>query len=121
MFATGSPVTLGISKIDLMSNNLYTNSSETPNYPLPPTFDDVYIYGTINNYRMPSYHRLDLAINHSKTLKRGITTWSFSIYNVYNRKNPYFLFFAEDENKKTQLYKFTLFPIIPSISYSFKF
>ena len=70
---------------------------------------------------MPNYHHLDLAINHSKTLKRGIATWSLNIYNVYNRKNPYMLFYQRTNSNKLVLNKMTLFPIIPSISYSFKF
>ena len=121
VYASGTPITLGISKINLIEYDK-GGSSHLPNYPVT-NFRDISIYGTINNYRMPNYHRLDLAINSTKQKKRGTRTVSFSIYNVYNRKNAYFLYFGKDENdrSRTRLYKFTLFPIIPSISYSFKF
>ena len=75
-----------------------------------------------NNYRMPAYHRLDFGINFHKQKKRGIRTWNISIYNVYNRKNPFFL--DTTTNKETNsltLKQISLFPILPSISYSYKF
>jgi len=86
------------------------------------------IYSEKNAYRLKPYHRLDLAINFNKTTLWGESAWSFSIYNAYNRKNPYFYFWDQSENKTSadeygslQLYLFSYFPIIPSISYSFSF
>lgn len=79
-----------------------------------------------NNYRMPDYHRMDIAMNFHKQKKHGIRTWNISIYNVYNRKNPFLIytgynsFFGEYSNRK-QLLKLSLFPIIPSFSWSFQF
>ncbi len=72
----------------------------------------------MNTFRMRDYHRLDLAINFVKGKKRGIRTWSFNIYNLYNRQNPYF-YFSKNVNGVWQIYQQSLFPIIPSFSYSF--
>ncbi|PID93402.1 MAG: hypothetical protein CSA95_07965 [Bacteroidetes bacterium] len=79
-----------------------------------------------NNYRMPAYHRLDFSVNYHKKKKRGTATWSASIYNVYNRKNPFFLYqtYQDDimgSSSHKVLKSISLFPIIPSISYSFNF
>lgn len=84
-----------------------------------------------NNYRFNTYHRLDLGINFHKQKKHGIRTWSFGIYNAYNHMNPFMVSINE---KKTydpatngytkvvrHLTQTTLFPIIPSVSYSYKF
>lgn len=77
-----------------------------------------YYYGEKNNYRLPAYHRLDLSLVYKKQKKRGKSVWQLGIYNTYCRKNIFFLYYKNDGK---DLYKFTLFPIIPSISYSFKF
>ena len=82
-----------------------------------------------NNYRLPSYQRLDLGANFHKQKKHGIRTWSFSVYNASNRMNPFFVYPDYDyiyynngtmESSKS-LKKITIFPIIPSVSYSYKF
>ena len=79
-----------------------------------------------NNYRMPNYHRLDLSVNFHKQKKHGIRTWNISVYNVYNHKNPFVVYTAYKWDEATQTEKKTLmqaslFPIIPSVSYSYKF
>ncbi|WP_143306734.1 TonB-dependent receptor [Chitinophaga vietnamensis] len=87
-------------------------------------------YGQINSYRMEAYHRLDLAATYTpipkKPNRRWRSSWSFSIYNVYNRKNPYFLYFKQeggvlDGAVKVSAKQVSLFPIIPSVTYNFKF
>jgi hypothetical protein len=77
-----------------------------------------YYYGGKNNYRLPPYHRLDINFVYRKQKKRGIANWQIGLYNTYNRKNIFFLY---HKNEGRDLYKFTLFPILPSLSYSFKF
>ena len=86
-------------------------------------------YSRINEYRLPSYHRLDFAaINSPKrneTHKNKIE-WVFSIYNVYSRKNPYFIYFDQagslaDGNLQVQAKQVSLFPIIPAVTFNFKF
>lgn len=78
-----------------------------------------------NNYRMPSYHRMDLSVNFHKKNSWGLRTWNISVYNVYNRANPFFLnLTAKDENNPNAgqvLKQYSLFTIIPSVSYTLKF
>ncbi|MEN8928035.1 MAG: TonB-dependent receptor [Flavobacteriales bacterium] len=73
-----------------------------------------------NNYRMPNYHRLDVGVNIHKKKKRGEQTWSFGLYNAYSRQNPFFLYFGFENNQRV-LKQISLFPILPSFSYNFKF
>ena len=79
-----------------------------------------------NNFRMGNYHRLDLSVNFHKQKKHGIRTWNISIYNVYNHQNPWVVYtdYVWDEaigQERKRLMQASLFPIIPSVSYSFKF
>jgi hypothetical protein len=74
-----------------------------------------------NNYRMPAYHRLDIGVNLHRPKKWGEATWSFGVYNAYSRINPFYLEFGYDEQNRRKLYKIGLFPIIPSVTYNFKF
>ena len=83
-------------------------------------------YGPRNGFRMEAYHRLDLsAILKSKELAKFESDWVFSIYNVYNRKNPFFYYidtkFDQNEGVKNTAYKVYIFPILPSITWNFKF
>jgi len=88
-------------------------------------FNGIEAFDHRNSYRMPAYHRLDVGINFRKTKKWGERVWSFGAYNAYNRKNAFYLAFATDyevnEEPQKVLKQYSLFPIIPSISYSFKF
>ena len=70
---------------------------------------------------MAAYHRLDISINFKKEKFWGERTWSIGIYNAYNRQNPFFLEFSSNNNGDTQLSQYSLFPLIPSFTYSFKF
>jgi len=75
-----------------------------------------------NGYRMRNYHRLDLGVNFTKEKKKFSRTWSLGVYNAYSRLNPFFLYFDEDpQTDQTVLRQVSLFPIIPSIAYKFKF
>ncbi|MEA5457952.1 TonB-dependent receptor [Arcicella sp. LKC2W] len=84
-------------------------------------------YGERNNFRAEAYHRLDIGVQFHKIMKKGHErVWEFSIYNLYNRKNPYFYSFSNTYNNATQattrnLTRYSLLGIIPSLSYSFKF
>jgi hypothetical protein len=88
---------------------------------LPGIFRDVNYYGSKNNYRMAPYHRFDLSANRHKKKRWGVSTWSFGVYNLYARQNPYFLYFRTNQNGVKQLVQVSLFSIIPSISWNFKF
>nr|WP_319397434.1 TonB-dependent receptor [uncultured Carboxylicivirga sp.] len=75
-----------------------------------------------NNYRMPNYHRLDFGVNFHKKKKHGIRTWNISVYNVYNRQNPFYIYIDESEyTSQKKVKQVSLFPILPSISYSYTF
>ena len=74
-----------------------------------------------NNYRTPAYHRLDLGVNMHKPTKWGERTWSLGVYNAYSRLNPFYLYFSRDDRGRQRLTQMSLFPIVPSVTYNFKF
>ncbi|WP_411273554.1 TonB-dependent receptor [Daejeonella sp.] len=83
-----------------------------------------FYYPARNADRMPDYHRLDLgATLEGKPGKRFISSWSMGVYNVYSRKNAFAINFQDDpdDKTKTQAVKTSLFGIIPSITWNFKF
>jgi hypothetical protein len=109
---------------------------------LPTSFylhegDPHFVYGKRNWYQLPAYHRLDLGftyiIPHKRNYYSDITV---SVYNVYNRLNPYFIYLDskgdlnaernQDGTIKNSNFKFTarqvsLFPVLPSLTWNFKF
>ena len=81
-------------------------------------------YTKRNGYRMPDYHRLDLGMTWiRKQSVRFESSWNFSIYNAYGRENAYFISFREkkDNPDVTEAVQISLFKIVPSFSYKFKF
>jgi outer membrane cobalamin receptor len=82
---------------------------------------EVYYYGDRNSFRMRSYHRLDLSFSFWKTKKWGRSKWTIAVYNVYSRRNPFFMDLTYDDAGNRKFAQYSLFPIIPSINYSFKF
>lgn len=86
-------------------------------------------YSSINQYRLPAYHRLDLSAvlqgkkNEGRKFK---TEWVFSVYNAYSRQNPYFIYFDQtgspyDGTLQVQAKQVSIFPIIPAVTWNFKF
>jgi hypothetical protein len=104
-YHTGRPITLPISAFSV--GNITVSS-----------------FSDRNQFRIPDYHRLDLGIvlegNHKrKKLLDG--TWTFSVYNVYARKNPYSIFFKEVRPGILRPYRLAIIGVaLPSLSYSFK-
>ena len=82
-----------------------------------------YYYNERNGYRAPACHRLDLSANYSKKSARFTRTWSFGIYNVYNRYNPFMIRFVNDDKSPTGTVceKTALFGIVPSVSFTLKY
>ncbi|GGW65177.1 collagen-binding protein [Winogradskyella epiphytica] len=82
-------------------------------------------YESRNSSRLPSYHRLDIAVNYNpkpNSTKNFKGEWVFGIYNVYNRKNAASISFRENRNSGTnEAVRLAIFGIVPSISYNFKF
>jgi hypothetical protein len=75
-----------------------------------------------NNFQMRNYHRLDIGINFNKVKKWGERTWNVSVYNMYSRQNPFYMDIAYNYDlQRSQLRQFSLFPIVPSVSYRFTF
>lgn len=82
-----------------------------------------YYYNERNGYRAPACHRLDLSVNYSKKLGRFTRIWSFGIYNVYNRYNPFMIRFVNDDKSPTGTIcqNTALFGIVPSVSFTLKY
>ena len=86
-----------------------------------------YKYGPRDFYRLPDYHRLDLSATYTlrhKRFKKLHSDLNFSIYNVYSRQNPYFVYVDVRGNPgatNVTLKQVSLFPILPSITWNFKF
>ena len=86
-------------------------------------------FSRINAYRMAAYHRLDFAATYTPTHKpnsKYTSNWVFSVYNIYSRMNPYFIYYDQTGSAATGDLKVTakqvsLFPIIPSITWNVKF
>ncbi|MBA7520888.1 hypothetical protein ES705_12987 [subsurface metagenome] len=105
VFATGNAVTFPVGKYEYDGKifSLYTER---------------------NQYRMPAYHRLDLSATYQgKKREKFQSSWNFSIYNVYARENAYMISFRQNEDNPeiTEAVKLSLFTIIPSVAYNFKF
>lgn len=83
-----------------------------------------FYYKEKNGYRTPAYHRLDIAATlEGKPGKKLQSSWSFGIYNLYNRQNAFSIDFKDDPDDatRTQVVRTTLFGIIPSVTWNFKF
>lgn len=82
-------------------------------------------YSKRNEYRLPTYHRLDLSVVYTpahKSNKRWKSEWVLGIYNVYNRKNASSIFFRRnDDTQRNEAVKLSIFGIVPSITYNFTF
>jgi hypothetical protein len=99
-------------------------------------------YGSRNSTRMAPYHRLHISITfydkaykikHDETTGEEIqvkrkfrSNCAFSVYNVYNRANPFFVYVDNDGNFLNgnfdiKVKQVTLFPIIPSLTWNFEF
>lgn len=127
VYGTGNAFTLATAKYKTIGDVYFGfGDAENPGEKLT----EIEIYEGRNNYRMRSFHKLDIGFNFRKKKKKGMRTWNISIYNLYNRQNPFFYFFDSDStydnqgneiSGKTVLKQQSLFPILPSICYSFKF
>ncbi len=121
VYGTGNAISLGVQQYQSYNHNpLEINNFYNSAYNLSFRGEKEVI-GNKNDFRMGAYHRLDVGIQFHKQKKWGERTWEISIYNAYNRKNPFFYYSYTDNNNVGKLKQVSLFPIIPSITYSFKF
>jgi hypothetical protein len=93
---------------------------------LPSQIDAIPDYSGRNDFQMPANHRLDLGAVFKLKSKRGEADLTFSLYNAYSRRNPFFVRYEEIENDQEQTVGFrprlvSLIPILPSVTYNFKF
>ncbi len=119
IFQSGTPTTF------------YTNRAEFRDLPVTPLDPNQ----LRNNSRIPVYHRLDVSAtlkNRKKEGRRWESYWVFSVYNLYNRRNPFSIYFQQnpdyryrDADKgvpKTQAVRYSVVgSLIPAVSYNFKF
>lgn len=109
-FSSGTPATFP------------TNRFEWGGFALPHDVNN-----SRNAARIPSYHRLDLAAtkkSKKKLFKKGETEWVFSVYNVYNRRNPFSVYVRQnkDNSLQTEAIRYSVIgSFIPSVAYNFKF
>jgi len=128
-FSTGLIYRLG-KRITLSANWLY--SSGTATMLIAGSYRymnlDVPYYTGKNQGRLPDYHRLDLALTllTRKTIKRQAegkkqeASWNFSLINVYNRKNPFYMALHPNNDNQTQAEAVYFYGFIPSVTYIFK-
>ncbi|MGV3502946.1 MAG: TonB-dependent receptor [Adhaeribacter sp.] len=122
VYGTGNAITLPQATYDAPSNtpsqaNRYTHWG----------YRSVSGYGPKNDFRMAAYHRFDIGIQFHKKKRWGERTWEISLYNAYNRKNPFYYYLTQeqgnnpDSNGEGKIKQISLFPVLPAASYSFKF
>ena len=112
VFGTGNRITLATEKIRTSIGDSAVFIYNTITYVKNIT--------SINNFLTPSYHRLDIGFDFNKKKKHWTRSWSFGAYNVYNRKNPFYVY-ADLLNKPPAIKQVSLFPILPYFKYSIVF
>lgn len=110
VYGTGVCGSLALQTVAVPLFNFYFDGNFGDPYPID------YLEGR-NNYRLPSYHRLDAGVNFHRFWRNGHhRTISVSVYNAYNRKNPFMVY--RDGSRLMQL---SIFPFMPSLSYTYYF
>lgn len=119
VYGTGNAVSLPTATYNYHSTDLNRESGPGPAY--YHTGRTISYYESRNSYRMRAYHRFDISYSKTKKTKWGERTWSVGIYNLYNRRNPFFMDIGYDKEGNKKFVQYSLFPFIPSITYRFKF
>ncbi len=116
VYGTGNAVTLPLEAYRIGMTAIMLDP-----YNLVSIYENQYIehFGSRNNFRMRDYHRLDLNASYSFQTKKLSHQLICSVYNAYNRKNPFYLEFGSDITGKILIQK-SLFAVLPSLSYSIK-
>lgn len=110
VFLSGVPGTFPNSKVQIQSLNIPYNTD-----------------GIRNNYRITPYHRLDLGATYAfkkNETRRYKQTLVFSVYNVYNRRNAFSIYFRtkEGEAYQTEAVRYSIIgSFVPAITYNFNF
>jgi hypothetical protein len=110
VYGTGNAITLPLARYQTVYNSWGYS-----------WYNENFHYGERNSFRMRAYHRADVGINFRKATFYGERTINLGVYNVYSRRNPFFYYAGNDREGNRQILQVSLFPMIPSISYNFKF
>ncbi|GAB3952751.1 TonB-dependent receptor [Spirosoma harenae] len=116
VYGTGNALTLPIAR--------YSGYSDQG--PVSSTAPNIKEYGDRNSFRAEAYHRLNMSVRFTKKRSSFERIWEVGVYNAYNRHNA-FLYSLEGKDQgqglpsKTVLYKYSLFPVLPSVSYTVRF
>lgn len=125
VYGTGNAITLPLGEFPAPVHNPFNDIIEAAGQSGFYSFNQqVTDYGELNSYRMKPYHRLDFAFRFYKQKTKFERVWEIGVYNTYNRKNPFFYFVEEENNGNTvssKLRQVSIFPLIPSVTYSVKF
>jgi hypothetical protein len=128
IYSTGNSATLALQNYagaTIPATSGSNNSSSTSS-----NFASLPFISARNNYRYEPTHRLDVGVNFHKKKKHGTRTWNVSLYNAYNQLNPFLTTVKTNSvynsttgsyTQQRQLTQISLFPIIPSVSYTYKF
>ena len=109
IYHSGNHITLPLAKYQIANYDYMGNLS----------YSEVEIYSKKNGYSLPAYHRLDLGLNRTKQLKKGVRNWSVNIYNAYNRQNAYYVYYKKNEDGNIKLYQRSFFPLMLNVGYSY--
>lgn len=123
VYGTGNAVTLTLGSFPAIPHNQF-EGFENAAFPYF-YYADLSDYGPVNDFRMKAYHRLDLALQVHKKFSKHERTWEFGLYNAYSRHNPFFYYiqneYFNNDTYITKLKQVSIFPIVPSVTYSLKF
>ena len=115
IFGTGNATTIPIFEYAIHNRAINGPSNFQPFFNVRAAEDK-------NAFRLSNYHRLDMSFSFHTKHKKWEDTWVFGAYNTYWHKNPYFIFVDTDSDTGKKVFKeVSILPVIPSISYQFKF
>ena len=110
------------------NTNFIYQTGQPTNYPVGQfQFEGLVVpyYGLRNQERLPDYHRLDISAifrPERSFIKKVKGEWVFSIYNVYNRMNAASINFRQNQDTgRNEAVRTSIFGIVPSITYNFRF
>lgn len=127
-YASGNHVTLSLENYEELGHIGPHNYQG--GYPYSGSYGTIDYFDGRNNYQLPAYHRLDLGLKIYRPKKKGrMGIWTISIYNVYSRMNPFMITKSDKKVVNPEgSYKYVpafrtigIMPIIPSVSYTYKF
>lgn len=137
VYGTGNALTIPLSEYTVYSEKIPRRSQNS--IESQPYFGSnrVNEYSSRNTFRAENYHRLDAAVQFHKQKAKHERTWELGVYNAYNRKNPFFYVAgnslstasvlggggtqSQETGGQLVLKRYSLFPIVPSLTYNFKF